>query len=69
MTSRKLNYGIVGLLGIALGFVLVDQYILQEELPQVTEQAPQTEVEVTAAGSLPPEVEEPSEVLPNSMSL
>ena len=69
MTSRKLNYGIVGLLGIALGFVLVDQYILQEELPQVTEQAPQTEVEVTAAGSLPPEVEEPSEVLPNSIAV
>ena len=59
--ARKLDFVIIGLLVVALGFVAVDQYVLEE----TTESEPVA----TLQTSPPAVVEEQQEVLPNSVAV
>jgi TolB-like protein/Flp pilus assembly protein TadD len=72
ITSRKLDFIIIGVLVLALAFVVIDQYLLEENntelsMPVAEEIAPVVEIveEVTA-----PDVQESQrEVLPNSVAV
>jgi len=63
VTGRKLDFAIIGLLVVALGFVAVDQYVLEE----ISE--PVIVVDESVEASPPVAVEEQREVLPNSVAV
>ncbi len=63
VTGRKLDFVIIGLLVLALGFVAFDQYVLEEALDAET-------ASDESVATLPPvEVQEQREVIPNSVAV
>ena len=75
VTGRKIDFVIIGVLVLALGYVVLENYILQdsEEVPVVEESAPVEEApSVSEADLVTPEpvpAEEARPVLPNSVAV
>ena len=72
VTGQKLNYLIVGVLILAVGFMFVDNYVLVDEPDAVVEmpEAPSVEEVLPEPEPAPPVIaEEKREVLPNSVAV
>ncbi len=69
VTGRKLDFAIIGTLIFALGFVVVDNYVLEDGDQEAVVQEPTPIVEPAAESPAPIVVEEQREVLPNSVAV
>ena len=72
LTSRRLDFAIIALLGAAVVFLVMDNYILEDDAATVVDAAPEPVAEEAAPEPQPapePAVPEQPEVLPNSVAV